>query len=159
MFLHLPNSRSVFRSMILPERKNRYLLHVKKILQPMMVYYFDRFNAEPGSLRQSLSLFKCLEMFNPHGFSSRCFTAEDIRRLNTFVPFKGCFDALVAELPNIHDYPSKFTHLLIFYHVFVVTKPLFHRSTNIAALPDYCSQAQRHLRGFSRLSIILASEE
>ena len=78
---------------------------MKKILQPMMVCYFDRFNEETGSLRDLLSLFKCLEMFNPYGFSSRGFTAEDISQLDTFVPFRGCLDALVAERPE-YSYPS-----------------------------------------------------
>ena len=100
--------------MILPEAKTHYLLHVKKILQPMMIYYFDRFNEETGSLSQLLSLFKCLEMFNPQGFSSRGFTAEDISQLDTFVPFKGCLDALLLNFPNIHDYPPKLSLLLTF---------------------------------------------
>ena len=86
--------------MIPSDRKSHYLLHMKKILQPMMVYYFDRFNEETGSLRHLLSLFKCLEMFNSYGFSSRGFTPDDIRLLSTFEPFKGCLDALVAELPE-----------------------------------------------------------
>ena len=79
--------------------------------------------------------------------------------LTLLYPSRAAWMRLSLNFPNIHNCPSKLTHLLIFYHVFVVTKPLFHRSTNISALPDYCSQAQRHLRGFSRLLIVLASEE